>query len=59
MPMKMSDIVHRWENGRIAWSATLRYAVACLLPFWDGDAPGRAYTPAEKSRRNRAEGRRP
>lgn len=43
-------MIHRWDNGRIAWSATVRYAVAILFPFWDGDAPGRSYTPREMRR---------
>jgi hypothetical protein len=43
-------VIHRRESGRIAWSATIRYAIALLVPFWDGDAPGRAYTRRERSR---------
>jgi hypothetical protein len=45
-------MIRRWENGRVAWSATLRYAVALAFPLWDGgDAPGRAYTPRGRRRR--------
>lgn len=42
----LADSVHRHEDGRIAWSATLRFAIAQLVPFWDG-AAGRAYTRRE------------
>lgn len=45
--------MHRWENGRIAWAASFRYFVALMFPFWDGDAPGRAYTPRERERKLR------
>ena len=41
-------MIHRWENGKIAFVPTLRYAIAKIFPFWDGDAPGRAYTPRER-----------
>lgn len=41
------QIIHRNEDRSVAWWATIRYAIACLYPFWDGDAPGRAYTAVE------------
>lgn len=41
-------MIHRYENGKVAFIATIRYAIATIFPFWDGDALGRAYTPAEK-----------
>ena len=44
-------MIHRWENGRIARMATMRYLIALASPFWDGDAPGRAYTRREMRRR--------
>lgn len=40
-------MIHRYENGKVAIKATIRYAVALVFPFWDGDAPGRAYTGKE------------
>jgi hypothetical protein len=43
-------MIHRHENGRIAWSATLRYCIALAFPFWDGDAPNRSYTRREMRR---------
>lgn len=42
-------MIHRHENGRVAIWATIRYMIACWFPFWDGDAPGRAYAPREKA----------
>lgn len=41
-------MIHRHESGRIAWWATIRYLIALAFPMWDGDAPGRAYTPTEQ-----------
>ena len=49
----MFDCIHRWEDGRIAWGATARYLIALVYPMWDGDAPGRAYTPTEQKMRAR------
>lgn len=28
-------MIHRHDNGRIAFGATIRYAIALLIPFWD------------------------
>lgn len=39
-------MIHRWEDGRVAWGATVRYAIALVFPLWDG-ARGRAYTRRE------------
>lgn len=35
--------IHRWDDGRLAWGATLRYFLALAYPMWDG-AAGRAFT---------------
>lgn len=40
-------MIHRYENGKVAFIATIRYAIATIFPFWDGEAPGRAYTKEE------------
>jgi hypothetical protein len=39
-----------WKPWTIAYGATIRYVIALAFPFWDGDAPGRAYTSVERDR---------
>lgn len=47
-------VFHRNENtGRILWVVSIRYWIALLFPFFDGDAPGRAYTPYEREEFNK------
>lgn len=39
----------RWyKPWSIAWLISSRYWIALVWPFWDGDSPGRAYTPHER-----------
>jgi len=45
-------MIHRWENGRVAISATVRSFIASWFPFFDGDAPSRGYTELEKANLN-------
>jgi hypothetical protein len=48
--------LHSWNCGDRCWHVpalvtSARYMVALLIPFWDGDAPGRAYTSRERRER--------
>lgn len=48
-------MLHRHDNGRVSVGATIRYALAVALPFWErfvgrGFAPGRAMTARERAR---------
>lgn len=47
-------MIHRRENGMIALVASIRAFIALVVPFADGDAPGRAYTRFERSHLNDA-----
>lgn len=39
-------MIHHNEDGSIAYGATARYAIALIVPFWDGSR-GRAKTRRE------------